>query len=148
MRESLTELGQLTAPEISNVGRWMRHYQIAFVRGLSLEANYVEVQCSWSPTNVPCSTRGLLDALQLHQELAWRKLCLQRDHLVEIHALINWPERLGFLYGRFGDHSGMGDARERPTGVREMGVSVAEVGAKRNKCEVGRHPMIAFRARA
>jgi|SRR5690242_10349463 len=117
----------------------MRDDEIVFAGGLLLVADDVQVKCPWPPPNIANAAGFALDAVQLRQQSARRKVRFERDHLVEIRSLLYRADWLGFFNGRDGDDATARDRGERLTSPREVSVAIAEVRAERDVSNVARH---------
>src|SRR5690242_5903418 len=117
----------------------MRNDEIGVARRLPFVSNDVEVERSRPPPHLARPPRLVLDSLQLGEQLAWRQLRLERDHLIEIRALLYRADRCRLLDRGGGDHSRAWDGSERLPSAREMQVAVTEVGAERDVRHVARH---------
>src|SRR5450432_2614708 len=114
----------------------MRNHEIGLLDVLIIVAHDVEVERARTPMHGAHTSLTLLDALQCHEELAWRERGFECDHLIEICALGNVAERCGLLDRRFGDDATPRKCRERETRPCKKLVPVAEIGAERDVGEM------------
>src|ERR1700694_2152533 len=96
---------QLGEPEIALGQFRVRDGESLFVDALMLEEHDVEVQCARSPA-CAAHTPGLrFNPVQLRQQLAWRQLGLDGNHLIEKWALRDGADRRGLLDPSLPKHS-------------------------------------------
>src|SRR2546423_8674195 len=122
---------QLGEPKIPPRQFRMRDGESFFVNALVLEQHDVEVQRAWSATSAPHTPRLRFYPVQLREQVAWRQLGLDGNHLIEKWSLRDGADRRGLLDPGLSEH-----ARARQRGqcgprLRQKYLTLAEVGAER-----------------
>src|SRR5260221_9267257 len=93
----------------------------------SLHNPDIEIQRARTPLHDSHSPRCALDSLQRAKKLRRSELRLDGDHLVQVSALRNGPQRSGLFNNALTDDSHLFQLRNRAARTSEVGGAIAEV---------------------
>lgn len=131
-----TQLRKLPEPEASIWELWVRDREPRLRHGLLIENHDVEVECARPPTLITRSAGAILDPVQGGEQLFWRKLGYNGNHLVQKRTLFTGADRRGLFHFRFCQQSRSWQRRDGLSCIRQKYFATAKVGAERYICNV------------